>query len=301
MAEPSMSVPLTDDALPAVFRRADATAASAQTLARYATAAQLSLYVLAAIAGAWPTRWGAALAVLFFLGAVGCSLYLATSDPDRTWYLARGGAEAVKSLAWLYATGGEPFPIGAPPRDVDRLYEQALHGVFDDLSDLDWRLDQDETPNAITDPMRSLRASDLSRRRTAYEAQRLKDQHRYYTQKSSQYHKLNARWTSVALIVSFVGLGLGVVRIVTEYDIDLLALAAVGAASATAWTEARQFKPQATSYIATANELEALSINLPYVESEKEWASFVRDAERTVDREHSLWLTRHGLRPGSDS
>jgi hypothetical protein len=301
MAEPTTTSPFPDDDLPPSFHRADATATSAQKLARFATAAQLWMYVLAAVAGAVPNRWGAVLAVVFFLAALGLSLFLASVDSDRTWYLARGGAESVKSLAWLYACGGDPFPISASPRENDQRYQEQLHAIFEHLSELDWRLDQDEAPEAITETMRSLRASDLARRKSAYQTWRIDDQHRYYMQKSGANHKLNAKWTMLALVVTFVGLVFGVVRIVGDYETDLLGLAAVGAASVTAWVETRQFRSLATSYAATANDLEAISINVPYIDTEQEWSTFVRDAERAVGREHSIWLTRHGIRPAPES
>ena len=189
----------------------------------------------------------------------------------------------MKSLAWLYACGGEPFPISAPPRENDLQYQEQLHGIFEHLSELDWRLDQDEAPEAITDAMRNLRASDLARRKSAYQTWRIDDQHRYYTQKSGANHKLNAKWTMFTLVITFVGLVFGVVRIVGDYETDLLGLAAVGAAWVPRRRSTRQFRSLATSYAATANELEAISINVPYIDTEQEWSTFVRDAERAVE------------------
>ena len=286
---------LSQESMPAAQRAADEASLDAQRRNGRATSAQLVLLVAAAIAGAIPGRVGAVGAVVFFLLALAAMLYLATERPDRTWFRGRAGAESVKSLAWRYAIGGDPFPIGGlTSRDVDQRFEEQLRAVCSALEDLSWTVD-DGRAVQITPAMQQLRAADLETRKRAYATGRIDDQERWYAERSRRSERNTRRWSTLALLITFGGLIAGVVRIVEEYEFDLLGLAAVAAASITAWTETRQFRSLATSYAGAAQELGTISVRLPHIDSDAEWASFVRDAELAISREHTLWLTRRGV------
>jgi len=286
---------LAQESMPAAQRAADAASLDAQRRNAHATSAQLVLLVAAAVAGAIPEKIGAVLAVVFFLLALAAMLYLATERPDRAWFRGRAGAESVKSLAWRYAIGGDPFPIeGLSSRDVDQRFEEQLRAVCSALEDLSWTVDSGSAVQ-ITPPMKALRATDLEARKTAYAVGRIDDQERWYADRSRRSERNTRRWSTLALLITFGGLIAGVVRIVEDYEFDLLGLAAVAAASITAWTETRQFRSLATSYAGAAQELGTISVRLPHIDTDADWAKFVRDAELAISREHTLWLTRRGV------
>jgi hypothetical protein len=281
--------------MPAAQRAADKASLDSQRRTMNATRAQLLLLVLAAVAGAVPGTLGAVGAVIFFVLALAAMFYLATERPDRSWFRGRAGAESVKSLAWRYAIGGEPFPIsGLSSRDVDQRFEEQLRAVCIALEDLSWTSDEGDDAQ-ITPPMKALRATDLETRKAAYAAGRIADQEHWYASRSRRNERDTRRWSTLALLITFGGLIAGVVRIVHDYHVDLLALAAVAAASLTAWAETRQFRALATSYASAALELGTVSVRLPHIDSDAEWATFVRDAELAISREHTLWLTRRGI------
>ncbi len=202
----------------------------------------------------------------------------------------RAGAESVKSLAWRYATGGDPFPMDLASRDVDERFEEQLRAVYSTLEDFSWAAEN--TGAQITGPMRDLRAADLATRKAAYAVGRIDDQQSWYAGRARRDERRARRWSVLALLVTFTGLIAGVARIPLDYEPDLLGLAAVAAASITAWTETRQYRMLATSYSSVAQELGIISVRLPHIETDAEWTTFVRDAELAISREHTLWLTR---------
>ena len=69
---------------------------------------------------------GGLLSFFAFAIAFGLALRLATERPMDNWYEGRAGAESTKTLAWRYAVGGDPFPIGLPGTQVDELFETRL-------------------------------------------------------------------------------------------------------------------------------------------------------------------------------
>ena len=82
------------------------------------TATQLVLLLVAAfsslISQELPVREArialAVTAACFFLAAV-LKVHALTTKAERLWYEARAVAESVKSLAWRYAVGSEPFRV----------------------------------------------------------------------------------------------------------------------------------------------------------------------------------------------
>jgi len=106
--------------LPEVFHTADQSSLSAQ--ARFLTSMRVQLAALAAAAafGAYSWHWpGTGTDVAAFVAACAftvAGVVRATSRNrrlERTWYDGRAAAESAKTMAWRYAVGGKPFPLGS--------------------------------------------------------------------------------------------------------------------------------------------------------------------------------------------
>jgi hypothetical protein len=222
-------------------------------------------------------------------------ILLATEQPATTWYRGRAGAESIKTLAWKYAVGGDPFELdGKADRDVDLLFADGLHEVIGGLSDLNWAAGGRGTQ--ISARMREVRKWPLERRKAIYAAGRIDDQQAWYDDRAGQNRRRAERWVVVALGGSFAGVLGGLARtIYPKLNIDFLSVLATFAASATAWAQTKQFRILATSYAVAAQELATISIRLPHIDSEQDWSTFVSDAELAISREHTLWLTRRAL------
>jgi SMODS and SLOG-associating 2TM effector domain 1/SMODS and SLOG-associating 2TM effector domain 3 len=290
---------LADSELPAAFRAVDASSDGYQTRAIAATRNNLILLIIAAISGAVDVKadvgdttlnLGGVGSVLAFGCALLVTLATAARRPYENWYKARAGAESVKTLAWRYAVGGDPFPKGMD--DVDVTFTDRVGGVIHGLKDLEWP--PPATPDQITTKMRRLRHAPRAQRMQAYLADRIDDQYRWYTKKAAVSRQRANQWERAAAAASTAGIIAGVLRALTVLDLDLIGvLAAVGAA-ASAWTQMRQHRTLASSYGLAAQELALVKARSANVEDEAEWSQFVSDAEEAISREHTMWLARHG-------
>jgi hypothetical protein len=77
-------------------------------------------------------------------------------------------------------------------------------------------------------------------------------------------------------------------------DIDILGVAAAGAAAGTAWIQLKQHRTLAASYALAAQELSLALVRLENARDDEHWALEVSDAEEAISREHTMWLARHG-------
>jgi hypothetical protein len=282
-----------------LFRSADATAIAAQRQYLLAIRVRLCLLVLAAAAGAvsvaaggvdWSSFAGAAALVAAAL----TELYLVRDQPERHWYEARAAAESAKTLGWRYAVGAEPFGVEAlSGRDADRLLVQRLDDVLTDLDDLATEPPRGGTEQ-ITPAMRAVRTAPLPVRRAVYERWRIEQELSWYRTKSAWNQRRASRLTLAVLAFEVVGV-MGALLRVAGITVNLLGVAAAGAAALGLWSQTRQHQVLAHAYAVTAQELSSIRSLIQWQETEPEWTGFVDDAEAAISREHTLWRAKRGL------
>jgi hypothetical protein len=284
-----------------LFRSADATAIEAQRQYLLAIRVRLCLLVLAAVAGAVTVAaggvdWSSFVGAAALVAAALTELYLVRDQPERRWYEGRAAAESAKTLGWRYAVGAEPFGVEAlSGRDADRLLVQRLDDVLIDLDDLASEPPQGGTgTEQITPAMRAVRAAPLPVRRAVYERWRIGEELAWYRGKSAWNQHRARRLTLAVLAFEVVGAIGGLLR-VAGIDVNLLGVAAAGAAALGLWLQTRQHQVLAHAYAVTAQELSSIRSLIQWQESEPEWSEFVDDAEAAISREHTLWRATRGL------
>lgn len=293
------------DDFPAAFHAADRTSVEGQR--RFLRATKLRLVMLAVAAGAgaftWRTQggvtdWAGVLAAIAFIAAIAVEAFILQTRPERAWYEGRAAAESMKTLAWRYSVGGEPFALEAVSEaDVDGLFVARLREVLGELDELD--LPAIAEGRQITDRMCVLRTSPLSERVATYEQGRIADQQRWYVSRAKDHARKARQWTS-AMIVFEIGGGTGAVLKATgALDVDVLGLAGTVVASIAAWLQTKQYGSLVGAYSLAAHELGAVRSMLRWQGSEGAWAGFVRDAEEAISREHTLWRASRRLSPSA--
>src|SRR5487761_2383491 len=131
--------------------------------------------------------------------ALSMRLIRVISRPEQLWYEARAVAESVKSIAWRYAVGGEPFQEANSPERLDAIVTDRFGGIRADLSRYkvpDRVLQQHQ----ITLAMRTVRALPLSERKRIYRMDRVENQQGWYERKS-HFNRSRAVQSHVTLIV----------------------------------------------------------------------------------------------------
>ena len=292
-------VSLNGDDLPLLYRSASHTSQTAQR--RFLAALRLRLGgLLGAVAGATLTAWtvsginvGGLIALVSFALALGAELYVAINRPERTWYEGRAAAESVKTLAWRYMVRGESFADIDDP-EADRTLQREITGI---LNGLDLELGGIEAHGPqITDAMRTIRRADYQTRRGLYLAERIRAQEQWYSRKQNWNAQRSHQWLIATIVFEFLGLLGGAVWAFTEISFDFIGVFAALAATATAWTQAKQYQTLATAYGITAQALSMVLSEATFVTNEADWADFVGESEEAISREHTLWRASRGLR-----
>jgi SMODS and SLOG-associating 2TM effector domain 3/SMODS and SLOG-associating 2TM effector domain 1 len=292
---------LREQDLSAMFASANATSERGQRRTKLSISAELLLLILAAVMGLGTLRTGAAqlnwfalISAMLFIGSGMLTYVRSKSQTEQAWYVGRAGAESVKTLAWRYAVGGDPFPVSQPQDQVDGLYLHRLRQIFEELTKSTAIPPTPPGSHEITAAMRELRANDLATRRSIYRRHRIEDQRAWYQRRAISHARSAQIWLVVTIASSAVGVVFGFIKFLGTVDLDLLGVFGACATAAIAWNQLNQFRNLVSAYNVTAVELGLINERLDQASDEARWAAFVSDSEDAISREHTLWLARHG-------
>lgn len=277
---------MTEPELPSLFVATDAAANEAQTSFRRWYLVQLVGLLAAAVAGAASalfSKWDVAPYVIGvgFLMAMGARVYLLKARPEKRWYDARAAAESSKSLAWRYATKGEPF---FDSDNADDLFVARLDEILEDLPNLTKPAEGAQ----ITDWMRDTRSGSIADRISGYRIGRLEEQQGWYAGNAANNDRQARRWGVAIIGFEFV---VGLVALFRIGDPDVFGLFSALSAAIIAWVQSHQFETLNRAYSVASHELSSILALLPDPATctEERWAAFVDKAEEAISREHKVW------------
>jgi hypothetical protein len=291
--------------LPALFYAADAASKSAQFRFLLLVAADLATMVVgvaATITISWsetsPSLYAGAavVATISFAASAVLSCAIKLSMAEQHWYKGRAVAESVKTLAWRYATCADPFPEQLSIQDADVAFCDRLKRLLEQNRDVGCELGQCEGAGLqITPNMRKLRQADFQTRADVYLKERLNDQQNWYAAKARVCHRMAIIWFTAIVILQLAAATIAASAIRSSrfsYLLDIAALPAAAAAAVLAWTQVKKHDERAEAYGIAAQDL-GVSISLAsHVNSVGELASLVKNAEKAISREHTLWIAR---------
>jgi hypothetical protein len=294
--DPAISLEDTD--LSAIYTSSDLVSGRGQRRTKMSVRTELLGFIIASIAGITSYHVGAArLDVLAAISAVAFAASLVSSafrawmKPERDWYAGRAAAESVKTMAWRYAVGGDPFPRQNPD-DAPQRYLQRLERVLHQLPETDLSpipLNHRE----ITQAMNDVRTADLLVRRQVYKRDRVEDQLGWYQRRMLTHGRSAKSWLGVTISSSGLGLAAAAIKFFDVIDFDMLGVFASVASAAIAWNQLNQHRTLAYAYGLAARELSIIRDRIDQVPDDR-WPEFVSDSEDAISREHAMWLARHG-------
>ncbi len=204
----------------------------------------------------------------------------------------------MKGLAWKYTIRARPFEGAADSAYADEDYLHQAGEIllaFEDAA----VLPPDVVPE-ITQEMRRLRAAPLSVRRNRYLRSRVEGQRNWYRDRAAAYESQSATWGLGTAALIIVGGAAAIAQASGALSVHLFGVCAASAAAVIAWTQLKQLRPLASTYLLAAKELDLVErrlsdLELGVPESEERWAELAGEAEDTVSREHTTWRARRAF------
>ena len=280
--------------LPQLYRAASDRARSAERMYAASTAAGLVMLIVGAVAGLvvikrGPADWAGVVALIAFGIAVMLRMQRLITRPDQIWYQGRAIAEGVKSQAWRYLAGGDPYPVvpGGSSEADDQLAIQ-LAAILTEAQGFPF-VETQKPVSQISPAMREIRAAAFQVRTETYVKERLQGQQKWYEQHAKRNRRIRRAWNSILVLFEIVGVGAGLVKALGLVSVDLLGLAGTIVGAGTSWLQVRQYTALEQRYAYSAHELAILQIRLDSM-TEAGWPAFVAQVEAVLAEEHKEWL-----------
>jgi hypothetical protein len=191
-------------------------------------------------------------------------------------------------------TGAEPYPASLPPPEADARFISDLKVLATDhVQALSFGAEFSDRPQ-ITPRMHELRALPLDQRRQLYVRGRIEDQRKWYGSRARSSQVTANRYfvlIQASQALALAGTVFLFLAVVSKWNVSGVFSAL--ASALIAWLQVRQHEELSQTYSAAALELGFIEEQAPRITTEKDFSSFVNDAENSVSREHSLWISRH--------
>lgn len=287
--------------LPPLYRTASDRAQAARRVYEAGTAIGLFMLIVGAAAGLFvfkrgPADWAGVVALGAFAVAIVVRVHRLITRPDKIWYQGRAIAEEVKSEAWRYIAGGEPYPIVAgasgDARDADTLMVQRLNDILTQADRFPF-LEPQHTDAQISQAMRNLRGAPFDERKVLYVEERLRNQQAWYARKVRANRRVRRAWNAVLLILEIAGVGAGLAKALGLLGVDLLGMTGTVVGAGTSWLQVKQYTAIEQRYAYSAHQLAIQQIPLDSI-TPAQWPAFVAQIENALEEEHKQWLaSRH--------
>jgi hypothetical protein len=231
-----------------------------------------------------------------FAGVI-LTILILQMKPDQLWFGGRAVAESVKTIAWRYMMGAEPYGKGLSGHDVDRLFSDELRGILRERSALGGSLGGSEAAEEqITQRMRQVRSQGLEERKRIYLEDRIQDQRTWYGTKASSNGHASTRWLLLVAATQLGGAASAIALVLfPDVAFDLASVLAAAAAALLAWLQVKQHQSIAQAYGLAAHELGLIQAQASHASTEEAFSSFVGDAETAISREHTMWIARRDV------
>ena len=283
---------MDDSELPALYRAADAMSKEAQAQLLSSFRLNAILLVAAALVALFSgTRALAILSAALFLASLAIHFFSEHQGLQKRWYQARALAESVKTAAWRFVMGAEPFDSHAASLDRFRALLLELlsqnTGIAEHLRG-DWA-----AQDAITPVMLALHSAPFEEKRQCYLKARIQNEREWYACRAQTNQRQSRRffvWLCSVYAVAILLLMLRIAWPGLEY-LPIEALAVV-ASSIIGWKQLRRFNELTTAYNLTAHEVGIIQTRFAQVADAAELSGFVSDAENAFSREHTQWAAR---------
>jgi len=211
---------------------------------------------------------------------------------DHVWFSCRAIAESVKTESWRFMIKVEPYDVS--DSEVKNNFIMRLQEILHRQPSIIARLTSDlQGGDQISEHMKQMRNKSLEKRRDYYIKNRIHDQNIWYAANASWNQKKESFWLFISWMLQIAAIIIAIIIIAfTDLNIIPIGIITTAGAGAMSWMHSKSYRELSQSYGLTAHDLSLLEARANQVTTEGELLELVLDVERTISREHTMWLAR---------
>lgn len=224
-----------------------------------------------------------------------CSVIVHKSKLQKIWYEGRAVAESLKTMGWKYINCTPPYEIQDAPITGDERFISDLRTIMGNNQDILDRIKllDGNASTIITQEMKIFRNLNWQEKKEIYLEQRIKEQRDWYANKAKVNSDEKNKWFYVSVALQFLAL-IAIFFIVKNSNItsDLVGFFSSASTSIISWIQVKRYQELHEAYSTTAFELDIIYNQGSQLDNDRNFLSFVEDAEKAISREHTLWIAR---------
>jgi hypothetical protein len=280
---------------PALYQAASDASARAQR----AYLRCVKAYAYLSVGGAGVAIYGieskeiAFLAGALFLLGLFVAVLMAVKKYENTWYRTRAIAESIKTTTWRFMMHAEPFE-GLELAEAKHKLSSLLQQILQEHRDLATELGgQVAALPQFSDRMLQIRGGGFADRLATYVEDRIKEQRKWYADKSASNIAQGRAWFWSFVVVQGLAVTFTLSRIAwPAFKAWPIPVLVVAAGSILGWIQLKRYRELGAAYGVTAHEIGFAEAAAPNVASADALAHFVRDVEGVFSREHTQWVAK---------
>src|SRR5207249_1769035 len=138
----------------------------------------------------------------------------------------------------------------------------------------------------------------LLERRDFYRKNRLSDQRMWYAGKATWNSRKERFWFLISLILQIIAAVAALSFILSPSALAPVGILTTAAAASRSWSSAKSHRELSQSYGLISRQLAVLDDQCSTATSDQDLAALVENTERTISREHTIWIVRRIPVPG---
>jgi len=234
----------------------------------------------------------ALVSAISLISVLAVNLFRELRKFDHTWFDSRAVAESVKTETWCYMMNVKPYD-GSLISRPDSIFIARLNEILHNRSSISSELSvHTQSSSEITERMRQVKAAGFQDRKDCYVRERLHYQRTWYAERAKNAKKEECRWLALNWVFQFAAVITAVIFIYIGFWVNLAGSLTTMATGALSWSQARRHRELSQSYGLVSQELAFLEEHANQALTEEALANIVIETERTISREHNIWLTR---------
>lgn len=220
-------------------------------------------------------------------------IWMALKKYDHVWFSCRAIAESVKSESWRFMMKVVPYD-NVSDSEAEYNFIRRLHEILHRQPSIVMKLTSAlQNGEQISDFMKQIRNKSREERRDFYTQNRIHEQNVWYASKASWNQNKESFWLFISWVMPFAAIIIAIIFIVfTDFNILPVGIITTAGAGAMTWMHSKSYRELSQSYSLTAQDLSLLETQANTVTAEAEIAELVSDVERTISKEHTMWLAR---------
>jgi hypothetical protein len=219
---------------------------------------------------------------------------------DHVWFNCRAVAESVKTETWFFMMKMNIYSTYSSNIEAVNRFIDSLTEVLQTRPVARYEIAaSSEEGEQVTQFMINTRNSSFEERRNAYLENRIKKQQKWFHKKSETNYSNEVSWQYISWFLQFVAVGTAIFLVYFRIPfINPVGVITTAAASATTWMHSKSFRELSQSFSMISHELSLIESKANQIETEGELANIILDAERIINREHSVLISRRlGIQP----